>query len=102
VLLTYLNSRKDIKVFGETTPDSTLRVPTVSFVVDGVGSREVVGRMETETAFGFRWGAFYSNRLVHEVLGLGEQGVVRISMVHYNTSKYFTHKWIIFVTHFCS
>jgi len=34
---------------------------------------------------GFRWGHFYSKRLVDEVLKLKGDGVVRVSMVHYNT-----------------
>jgi len=34
---------------------------------------------------GIRWGGFYSVRLLEEVLGLGKDGVVRVSMVHYNT-----------------
>jgi selenocysteine lyase/cysteine desulfurase len=34
---------------------------------------------------GIRWGTFYSNRLI-EYLGLAAQdGVVRVSLVHYNT-----------------
>ena len=31
---------------------------------------------------GVRWGMFYANRLCARTLGLGEEGVVRISFVH--------------------
>lgn len=85
ILLSYLRRRKDVTIFGELSPNPELRVPTVSFVIDGQGSRSVVERVESVSAFGFRWGAFYSNRLVENVLGLGKEGVVRVSMVHYNT-----------------
>ncbi|ORY65844.1 aminotransferase class-V [Pseudomassariella vexata] len=84
-LLQYLNSRPDITVYGETSADGVVRVPTVAFRVKGWNSKELVEMVEKDTNFGFRWGAFYSNRLVHELLGLDEDGVVRISMVHYNT-----------------
>lgn len=92
-LLEYLGGRPDVfTVLGERTADPTRRVPTISFAVRGWGARELVERVEAETeagpaAFAFRWGGFYSNRLVHELLGLGEEGVVRISMVHYNTRE---------------
>ncbi|KAK2609790.1 hypothetical protein N8I77_003273 [Diaporthe amygdali] len=76
-LLGYLNGRDDVTVRGETSADGTVRVPTVSFTVKGWDSRELVETVEKETRFGFRWGAFYSNRLVNEVLGLGKDGVVR-------------------------
>lgn len=86
-LLGYLNGRDDVTVRGETSADGALRVPTVSFTVRGWDSRELVETVEKETRFGFRWGAFYSNRLVNETLGLGKDGIVRVSMVHYNTGK---------------
>ncbi|CAJ2501597.1 Uu.00g044500.m01.CDS01 [Anthostomella pinea] len=86
VLLDYLNGRPDVTVYGETSADTALRVPTVSFRVEGWGPRDLVEAVEKDTDFGFRWGAFYSNRLVTDVLGLdSSEGVVRVSMVHYNT-----------------
>lgn len=86
-LLTYLTSRKDVTIIGEKSADPKLRVSTVSFVVEGWKSQDVVEATEKLCAgqIGFRWGGFYSNRLVEEVLGLGKDGVIRVSMVHYNT-----------------
>ncbi|KAL3421219.1 aminotransferase class-v [Phlyctema vagabunda] len=86
-LLTYLNGRKDVTVIGEKSADPALRVSTISFLVDGWKSQDVVEKTEGICAgqIGFRWGSFYSNRLAEEVLGLGKDGVVRVSMVHYNT-----------------
>lgn len=64
------------------------RVPVISFTVRGRGSREIVEGVEGKSGFGCRWGHFYSKRLVEEVLGLGEEGVVRVSLVHYNTGEF--------------
>lgn len=54
-----------------------------------MSSRDVVEAVEkaSDGKFGFRCGAFYSVRLSEEVLGLDKGGVVRVSMVHYNTGK---------------
>ena len=42
--------------------------------------------MDKRSNYGCRFGAFYSNRMVEEVLGLDpEDGIVRLSALHYNT-----------------
>jgi selenocysteine lyase/cysteine desulfurase len=92
VLLAYLRDRRDVTIYGEPSSDANLRVPTVSFVIEGQSSRGVVEKVEAVSKFGFRWGAFYSNRLVENVLGLGQDGVIRVSMVHYNTREYLSQK----------
>ena len=76
-------------ICGEKDPDSKKRVSTISFTVKGWKSRDVVEKVDALTSgeMGIRWGGFYSNRLVEEVLGLGSDGVVRVSMVHYNTAE---------------
>ncbi|KAI0446747.1 aminotransferase class-V [Xylaria telfairii] len=84
-LLSYLTSRPDVTVYGDTTGSSAARVSTISFRVAGWASPAVVAAVETEVAVGFRWGGFYSERLVKDLLGLDEDGVVRVSLVHYNT-----------------
>ncbi|KAF1966680.1 PLP-dependent transferase [Bimuria novae-zelandiae CBS 107.79] len=85
ILLDFLSAREDVTVMGSTSADSAVRVPTISFVVEGRNSRAVVEQADKVSRFGFRWGHFYSKRLCDEVLGLGPEGVVRVSMVHYNT-----------------
>ncbi|PVI05446.1 PLP-dependent transferase [Periconia macrospinosa] len=87
VLLDFLNSRDDITVWGPTSTDSTVRVPTISFTVKGVNSRKFVEDAEKISNYGFRWGHVYSKRLCDEVLGLEPEAVVRVSMVHYNTEE---------------
>ncbi|KAF2027158.1 PLP-dependent transferase [Setomelanomma holmii] len=85
ILLDFLNSRSDITVQGSTSADSSQRVPTISFTVDTVNPKQIVNEAEKISNYGFRWGHFYSKRLCDEVLGLGPEGVTRVSMVHYNT-----------------
>lgn len=87
ILLDFLTSRKDITVHGSTSPDSSVRVPTISFTVDGVNSKELVEKVDAASNYGIRWGHFYSKRLCDEVLGLGPEAVCRVSMVHYNTEE---------------
>ncbi|KAF1982471.1 cysteine desulfurase [Aulographum hederae CBS 113979] len=84
-LLDYLNSRNDVTIFGWRSADPALRVPTVSFQLKGHRAQDVVEAIEGKSNFGFRWGHFYSKRLVETVLGTDEQGVIRVSMVHYNS-----------------
>lgn len=95
LLLEYLRGRAGdgdgdgsnvVTIHGSRSADPAVRVPTVSFTVEGWDSAELVRAVGEPWAF--RWGAFYSNRLVGEVLGLGGSGVVRVSMVHYNTGKW--------------
>lgn len=87
-LLAYLRGRTDVTIYGEPSSDPKLRVSTVSFVVAEWSSRAIVELLDRETDFACRWGTFYSVRLAEEILGLGE-GVVRVSMVHYNTGMTF-------------
>ncbi|EUC38354.1 hypothetical protein COCCADRAFT_32557 [Bipolaris zeicola 26-R-13] len=88
ILLDFLNSRPDIMVLGSSSADSKVRVPTISFVVKGMNSKQVVAEAEKISNYGFRWGHFYSKRLCDEILELDPEGyVTRVSMVHYNTEE---------------
>lgn len=85
ILLEYLNNRKDIVIYGETSADAKLRVPVVSFSVNGKSSQDIVEKVEACSNYGIRNGHFYSKRAVDNLLGLKADGVIRVSMVHYNT-----------------
>ena len=87
ILLSYLRGREDVTIWGVKEGSRALRVPVISFTVKGRGGKEIVEKIEGRSNFGCRWGHFYSKRLVEEVLGLGEEGVVRVSLVHYNTGE---------------
>lgn len=84
-LLDYLSTKARVRVIGEAAADRGARVPTVSFVHDAVDSSAIVRRIDG-LRIGIRYGDFHSRRLV-EHLGLLDRGngVVRVSMVHYNT-----------------
>jgi len=85
-VLDYLNARNDIKIIGPTDHTSDIRVPTIAFVQKNRDSREITLKTD-EHKVAIRWGHFYAYRLIHD-LGLDKQnGVVRISMVHYNTDE---------------
>ncbi|OYE00004.1 cysteine desulfurase-like protein [Nostoc sp. 'Peltigera membranacea cyanobiont' 232] len=83
-LLNYLNSKSNVRVIGQSKADRQLRVPTISFVVDGMNSSTISAKID-QHYIGIRYGDFYAKRLI-EYLGLASQdGIVRVSMVHYNT-----------------
>ncbi|MGD1909031.1 MAG: cysteine desulfurase-like protein [Leptolyngbyaceae cyanobacterium] len=83
-LLTYLRSKPQVRIIGCDTADPQKRVPTIAFVVEGRKSSEIPTYLDAEQ-IGIRYGHFYAPQLVDD-LGLAEQdGVVRVSMVHYNT-----------------
>ncbi|MGG6294842.1 cysteine desulfurase-like protein [Leptolyngbya sp. AN02str] len=83
-LLSFLHTKPQVRVLGHATGDRAQRVPTISFVVDGVHSSTLPPQVDPHQ-IGIRYGDFYARRLIDD-LGLSEQGgVVRVSMVHYNT-----------------
>lgn len=83
-LLDFLRACPRVCVVGETCPDRHVRVPTISFTVDGLHASEVP-TLPGARGVGIRWGDFYARGLV-DALGLRARGgVVRASLVHYNT-----------------
>lgn len=83
-LLGYLRQKEGVTVVGPLSADRHRRVPTVSFTVEGRRPEEIVEPLDAEK-IAVRHGHFYAPRLI-ETLGLTERGgVVRVSMVHYNT-----------------
>jgi selenocysteine lyase/cysteine desulfurase len=86
--LTWLRTKPNVRVIGPAAMTED-RVPTISFVVDGVKSSAIPPRTDA-ARIGIRWGDFYARRLIDD-LGLGpSDGVVRVSMVHYNTEDEIT------------
>ena len=82
-LLDYLNNRKDLRVIGPAKggPD---RVGTISFLHDSKSSRAITEAVD-KTSIAIRHGHMYAWHLC-DALGLDlEDGVVRVSFVHYNT-----------------
>lgn len=87
LILDYLKSKPETFVIrGEPDSNSSKRVPVISFTVNGRKSQDFVESVEKKSKFGFRWGHFYSKRLLNDTLSLpGDDGIVRVSLVHYNT-----------------
>lgn len=83
-LLAWLNGRNDCRIIGDpANPDST-RVPTIAFKFEGVDSGAVARAMD-DHRIAMRFGDFHSRRLVEHLGEDGQGGVLRVSMVHYNT-----------------
>jgi cysteine desulfurase family protein (TIGR01976 family) len=88
--LKYLTSKSNIRIIGQAQVNRASRVPTISFVVHGIDSETIPLQIDQHN-IGIRFGHFYAKRLI-ESLGLDKQGgVVRVSMVHYNTLEEVDH-----------
>jgi selenocysteine lyase/cysteine desulfurase len=90
LLLKYLREKDGVQIYGVADCDARKRVPVISFTVAGRTSLDVLQAFEKRSGgnIGIRSGHFYSKRLINDVMSLeGEDGVVRVSMVHYNTEE---------------
>lgn len=83
-VLAWLRTRHELRIIGRTDSSGAHRVPTISFAVDGQRSSAVVGAVDRHQV-GIRYGDFYARRLIEKLQLAEHDGVVRISMVHYNT-----------------
>jgi cysteine desulfurase family protein (TIGR01976 family) len=84
-LIEYLRSRDDVRIIGP-TDDGDSRVGTISFVHDSKSSAEITAAVD-RSGIGIRHGHMYAYHLC-EAAGLDpEDGVVRTSLVHYNTPE---------------
>ncbi|MHC5023314.1 MAG: cysteine desulfurase-like protein [Planctomycetota bacterium] len=82
-LVTYLQQRRDVRIIGPADA-SEGRVATISFVHESKSSREIASAVNARN-IGIRHGHMYAHRLC-TALGLDpEDGVVRVSALHYNT-----------------
>lgn len=80
-LLRFL-ATKPVRLLGSPEPSRAVRAPTIAFTSERSTPAEVVGAL-AEAGIGIGHGHFYARRLV-EAVGMAD-GVIRISMVHYNT-----------------
>ena len=83
-LLEYLNSRSDIKLIGKTKISNKDRAPTIAFTMDNKSSKDLSSEL-VKHGIATRNDNFYAWRCL---LALGidvDDGVVRTSMVHYNS-----------------
>ena len=84
ILLDFLKERPDIRLLGQDHAEPGKRASTVAFQTPLMPSAQIAERL-ADYGIGVGNGDFYARRCV-EALGLDpEDGVVRVSMVHYNT-----------------
>lgn len=82
-VLEFLRRCPRVRILGESCADRRVRVPTISFVVDGLRSPEVPPRLDA-LGVAVRCGDFYARGLIDALGVRAAGGVVRVSMVHYN------------------
>ncbi|WP_417885374.1 cysteine desulfurase-like protein [Zunongwangia sp.] len=83
-LLSYLSTNPKIKIIGSNEADANKRVPTISFVHEDLTSDEIV-KFVDDYRIGIRFGDFYAKKIIEDLELTPKNGVVRISLVHYNT-----------------
>jgi len=85
-VIDFLKDRRDVRLFGRKTADRALRAPTITFAHRRKTSSEIAAAL-LDWRVGIRHGDFYALRCI-EALGLDpEDGVVRVSLLHYNTGE---------------
>ena len=85
-LLEYLNSRKDVRVIGKKIIENGNRAPTIAFIFKNKTSKYISNQL-VKNGIATRNDNFYAWRCL-KALGIDTiDGVIRTSMVHYNTTE---------------
>ncbi|MDC1447710.1 aminotransferase class V-fold PLP-dependent enzyme [Candidatus Thioglobus sp.] len=85
-LLDYINTRDDINLIGRTKISNKDRAPTIAFTMNNKSSKELSSDL-VQQGIATRNDNFYAWRCL-KALGIDtDDGVVRTSMVHYNTHE---------------
>lgn len=82
-LIAYLESRNDVRIIGPKATGEE-RVGTISFVHESKSSAEIAAAVD-RTGIGIRHGHMYAYHLCEAAGFDPDDGVVRVSLVHYNT-----------------
>jgi cysteine desulfurase family protein (TIGR01976 family) len=85
-LLAYLRGKRAVRVIGPPRVIPGERVPTISFVVNGMRPEVLVASIDRH-GIGIRHGDFYARRLIEALELTAGGGVVRVSIAHYNTRE---------------
>jgi len=88
-LLDFLAEASTVRLLGDPVAGPT-RVPTIAFTVAGVDSATVSQQLE-QNRIAARYGHFYAYRAARDLGVLEGNGVVRISLAHYNTAAEVAH-----------
>ena len=85
-MLEFLDAHADVRLIGKASVRDNDRVPTIAFKPLKQSSHKLAQQLQ-EAGIGTEHGNFYAHRLVHD-LGIDpDDGVVRISLVHYNRQQ---------------
>ncbi|AXC50595.1 aminotransferase class V-fold PLP-dependent enzyme [Paracoccus suum] len=85
-LLDWAASRNDVHVIGPTSNPDSRRLPTLALRVSGKDS-DALCRIMDQDRIAVRHGDFHSRRLVETLGETGHGGLLRLSLVHYNTPQ---------------
>ena len=85
-LLEYLNSRNDIKLIGKKKIENKNRAPTIAFTFVNQSSKKISDQL-VKNGIATRNDNFYAWRCLKALNIDTDDGVVRTSMVHYNTHE---------------
>ncbi|MBT5415511.1 MAG: cysteine desulfurase-like protein [Rhodospirillaceae bacterium] len=85
-ILGVLTAKPNVRVLGRTEGGRAVRAPTFTFAVEGRDPAEIVAALGRE-GIGATAGHFYAYRIIEALGHMDEGGVVRISLVHYNTEE---------------
>ena len=83
-LVDVLIQNPHVRIIGEAVSDPERRVATLSFVHEGKDSQSIVEAVDPHR-IGIRFGDFYAVKLIDHLGLRDQQGVVRVSLAHYNT-----------------
>lgn len=84
-MIRYLLDKPGVRIVGPKAFDAS-RVGTISFLHDRVASAEIAKAAHARS-FGIRNGHMYAHRLLKAMKVDPEDGVVRVSLLHYNTEE---------------
>ncbi len=85
-LLNYFRTVPEIHIIGVNNSHPEQRVATLSLVHDQLSSAVIIEHVD-DHGIGIRFGDFYAVQLIDHLGLRAQQGVVRISLAHYNTSE---------------
>lgn len=86
VFLAYLRRRPQVfRIFGEKSSDAQKRMPVITFEFIGHSPTVVTNKVNQRGRFRIMPENCWAPRPTHDVLRLNEEGLIRVSFVHYNT-----------------
>ncbi len=85
-LMEFLASNPNINLIGQQSLEFSKRAPTISFTAVGIAARDITAKL-AEAKIGASAGHYYAYRLMKAMGIAPEEGVVRLSLVGYNTAE---------------